>query len=340
MNKESTGRLRALGVFFSAAAARIGPPLAVFCAAAFLTAAAHAQNYPSKPILMIVPITGAGEVMMRMVTQKMSDNMKQQVVTEIQPGAGGLIGAERLARAAPDGYTIGGLSDSVVATLPNLYRKAQYDPVKSFAPISMVAAITWVLVVHNSIPAKNVKELIALAKARPGQIDYASGGNGSPHHIVMEMFKAATNTALIHIPYRGSTQGMMDVISGRIPVMFSALASVLQFVESGKLRALGVVSAERSSLLPAAPTLSESGLPGFAFTTWGAIYAPQGTPRAIVDLLSAETVKALNDPAVRNRLLALGLVPGGSTPEHLGAETRKVHAQRAKIIKDAGIKVE
>jgi tripartite-type tricarboxylate transporter receptor subunit TctC len=314
--------------------------LTVICAAVLLSMPVRAQPYPAKPILMIVPVTGAVEVMMRIVTQKMSDNLKQQIVTEIQPGAGGLIGTERVARAAPDGYTIGGLSDSVVATLPSLYAKVSYDPVNSFAPVSMVAAITWALVVHNSIPARNVKELIALAKARPGQLDYASGGNGSPHHIVMEMYKAAMGSSLTHVPYRGATQGIMDVVSGRIPVMFSALANVLPFVEAGKLRAVGIVSAQRSPLLPAVPTLSESGLPGFVFTTWAGIYAPQGTPRTIVDLLNAETVKAVNDAAVRDRLLALGLDPGTSTPEQLAIETRKVHAERAKIIKNAGIKVE
>lgn len=321
---------------------KISSRLNLVCAAMALTAVVHAQGYPTRPIQMIIPLqaASAGDVMMRMVTQKMAENIGQQIVIDNQAGAAGIIGAERLARAAPDGYTIGAMGLSVLTFVPNLHRKVPYDPLKSFEPISMVAAVTFVMIVHPSIPARNVKELIALAKANPGQLDFSSGGNGSPQHIAMEMFRSATGISLTHVPYRGATQAALDVLGGRIPVMFTALSIVLSSIREGKVRPLGVASASRSSLLPDVPTVSESGVPGFTFASWNGIYAPQGTPRPIIERLNSETVKAVNDSVVRERLLGLGLEPGSSTPEQLGAETRNYHARMAKLFKEAGIKVE
>lgn len=310
------------------------------------TASAHAQpqlqTYPAKPIQMIIPLAAASavDVMLRIVAQKMADNMGQQITIENVPGASGLIGGERLARAAPDGYTLGGFSDTVVSTVPLLYPKAAYDPFTSFAPVGMVAGITVTMFVHPSVPAKTVGEFVALAKARPGQIDFASGGNGSPMHVMMEMFKAATGTSLTHVPYKGSTQAVLDVVSGRVPVMITSLAAVIEFIRAGKLRSLGVGSGQRSSLLPEVPTLSEAGVPGFVVLPWGAIFAPQNTPAAAVERLNAEIAKALGDNAVRQRLLALALEPGAGSPEQLGLETRAAHARMAKLIRDIGLKLD
>ena len=316
--------------------------LSVFFAGILLAVSANAQTYPAKPIQMIVPLQAgsAGDVMMRIVAQKMSESLGQQIVIDNQAGAAGLIGAERIARAAPDGYTIGGISDSVLNFAPNLYPKVNFDPVNSFEPVSTVATITWVMIVHPSVPATNVREFIALAKAKPGQLDFSSGGNGSPQHIAMELFKAATATSLTHVPYRGATQAALDVLGGRIPVMFTALSIVLPNIKEGKLRALAITNSKRSTLLPGVPTISEAGVPGFVFNTWAGIYAPQGTPKPVIERLNAETIRAAGDPAVRERLLGLGMEAGSSTPEQLGTMTREGLAKMTKLIKGLGIKAE
>ena len=285
-------------------------------------------------------VASAADITLRIVAQKMSENMGQQIAIENQPGAAGLIGAERVARAAPDGYTLGGFADSVLTFVPNLYQKVNYDPLTSFEPVSMVAAVIWVMSVHPSVPARSIREFVALAKKHPGTLDYSSGGNGSPQHVATELFKASTGISLTHIPYRGATQASLDVVSGRIPVTMGALSIMLPYIKEGRLRALAVLSDRRSALLPDVPTGLEPGAPGFAFSTWIAIYAPRATPRPVIERLNAETVQAVNEPAIRERLLALGLEPGSSTPEQLATETRNGLAKMARIIKDAGIKVE
>ena len=313
---------------------RIVSALAAFAVAA----SALAQDYPAKPILMLMPLQAgsAVDVMMRIVAQKMSENMGRQIVVENQPGAAGLIGAERLKRAAPDGYTIGALNDSILTMIPNI-RQVPYDPVKDFAPVSIVASITWVMIASNDLPAKTVLELIALAKARPGKIDYSSGGNGSPQHVAMEAFKAATGVYLVHIPYRGATQAALDVISNQVQVHLGAVSIVQPHIKSGKLRALAVPSPNRSPLLPDVPTMTEAGVPGFEWRTWAAIAAPAGTPRAIVDRLNAETVKAVNDPGVREKLIAQGLEPVGSAPEQVTQWTEAGLKRMGDIVKRAAI---
>src|SRR5437660_6903020 len=203
-----------------------------------------AQTYPAKPILAVMPLQAgsAVDVMIRIVAQKMSDDMGQQVVIENQPGAAGSIGAERVKRSPADGYTVGALNDSILTMIPNI-RQVAYDPVKDFAPVGVVAAITWVMVVSNELPAKTVPEFVALAKSRPGKIDYSSGGNGSPQHVAMEAFKAATGIDVVHIPYRGATQAAADVMSNRVQVHFGAVSIVLPYIKDGRMRALGVLSA-------------------------------------------------------------------------------------------------
>lgn len=311
-----------------------------FLGAALLAAAlpCAAQQYPSKPILVVMPLQAgsAVDVMIRIVAQKMSDNLGQQIVIENQPGAAGSIGAERVKRAAPDGYTLGALNDSILTMIPNI-RQVAYDPMKDFAPVGVVAAITWVMVVSNELPAKTVPEFVALAKSRPGKIDYSSGGNGSPQHVAMEAFKAATGIDVVHIPYRGATQAAVDVMSNRVQAHFSAVSIVLPYIRDGRMRALGVPSSARSPLLPAVPTFTEAGVPGFEWRTWASFVAPLGTPAPVVERLNAELIKAVNTPEVRDKLIAQGLEPIGSKPETVtqwtqaGLERMRDIVQRAKI---------
>src|SRR5256885_10234663 len=248
-----------------------------FLAAAALTASlpCAAQGYPSKPILMLMPLQAgsAVDVMIRIVAQKMGEDIGQQIVIENQPGAAGSIGAERVKRAAPDGYTVGVLNDSILTMIPNI-RQVAYDPLKDFVPVGVVAAITWVMVVSNELPAKSVAELVALAKSQPGKIDYSSGGNGSPQHVAMEAFKAATGVYVTRIPYRGATQAALDVIPNQVQAHFSAVSIVLPYIKSGRMRALGVPSATRSPLLPEVPTMAEAGVPGFEWRTWASLVVP------------------------------------------------------------------
>src|SRR3954463_1880122 len=275
-------------------------------AAAFLllswALACPAQDYPAKPILFLMPLQAgsAVDVMLRIVAQKMSDNLGRQIVVENQPGAAGMIGAERVKRAAPDGYTIGVLNDSILTMIPNV-RPVPYDPVKDFVPIGVVAGITWVLVANNDLPVKSVADLVTFAKSRPGKIDYSSGGVGSPQHVAMEAFKAATGVYLVHIPYRGATQAALDVITNQVQVHFSAVSIVQPHIRAGRMRALGVPGAARSPLLPEVPTMAEAGLPGFEWRTWASLMLPVGTAKPIVVRLNAGLVKAVNAPDVRDK---------------------------------------
>jgi len=315
-----------------------------FLAGAALAAASlpcAAQAYPAKPLLMLMPLQAgsAVDVMIRIVAQKMGENLGQQIVIENQPGAAGSIGAERVKRAAPDGYTVGVLNDSILTMIPNI-RQVAYDPVKDFVPVGVVAAITWVMVVSNELPAKSVSEFVALAKSRPGKIDYSSGGNGSPQHVAMEEFKAATGIDLVHIPYRGATQAAVDVMSNRVQVHLGAVSIMLPYIKDGRMRALGVPSAARSPLLPAVPTVAEAGVPGFEWRTWASFVVPIATPNTIVERLNAEMVKAVNAPEVRERLIAQGLEPIGSKPEMVTQWTRDGLARMRDIVQRAKIQAE
>src|SRR4051812_27858017 len=243
--------------------------------------------FPSKPILMVVPLAAGSAVdaAARIVAQRMSINMGQSIVIENQPGAAGLIGAERVAKAAPDGYTIGGFNDSIMTMLPNLYAKMTWDIVKDFEPVSLVATVEWGLVASNDAPFKTAGDLIAAAKANPGKIFYASGGNGSPQHIAMALFASNAGVTMTHVPYKGATQAAIDVAGGQVPVAFQGLATVSSLVRGGKLRLLGVTTREPLAQFPGVPTVATSGLPGFEFNSWFAIMAPAGTPRDIVATL-------------------------------------------------------
>jgi tripartite-type tricarboxylate transporter receptor subunit TctC len=245
-----------------------------------------------------------------------------------------------VSRAPPDGYLIGGISDSVLNFAANLVEKVNFDPVNSFEPVTLVANVSWVLVANPALGAKTLGDLMSQARAKPGVIDYASAGNGSPHHIAMEMLTRPQRITMNHIPYKGASQSLIDVVSGQVPVMFSATSVALPFIKQGKLIALGVPAAKRSPLLPDVPTFAEGGVAGFNFATWVAMYAPKGTPAPIVNRLNAEVRKALEDSAVREKLLSLGLEPAPNTPAQLAKMTADGNAAVKKIIKDAGIKVE
>jgi len=307
--------------------------------AACAASLAQAQSYPAKPILMMVPLAAGSslDVVLRLITQKMSENMGQSIVVENQAGAAGMIGAERFMRAAPDGYTLAAFNDSVLTMVPNLRAKVAYDPVASFAPISLMVNNSWILVAHPSLPAKDVAELIALAKAKPGVINYSSGGNGSPQHIAMALFESMAGIKLTHVPYKGTTQATLDVMSGQIPMMFSGTNAVVNQVRDGKLRGLAVGGLTRSPLLPTVPTVAETGLPGYEFVTWMGMFAPLNTPKDIIARVNAEVARALAAPDLRERLNAQAVEVKTSTPEELAVLTKNRLAQMAKLIKDAGI---
>jgi tripartite-type tricarboxylate transporter receptor subunit TctC len=295
--------------------------------------------YPDRPIKMIVPLAAASavDVAARIVTQKMADNMGQQIVIINQPGASGLIGAEQVARAEPDGYTIGGFNDSIMTMVPNLQPNMRWDTLKDFAPVSLVATVEWGLIASNNTSYKTAADLIAAAKAAPGKIDYSSGGPGSPQHLAMAIFASSAGISLTHVPYKGATQAATDIAGGQIPVGFQGLGTVAAMVRSGQLRLIGVTTEQRLPQFPDVPTVAESGLPGFFFNSWFAILAPAGTPKDIIARLNAEVRKALADPQIRDKLENLGLSVRGSSPAELGVMTREQLTKYARVIKEMGI---
>jgi tripartite-type tricarboxylate transporter receptor subunit TctC len=312
-------------------------------ALAFVAGAAAAQGtYPNKPVRVIIPLAAASAVdnAARVLTARMSENMQQPFVLENIAGAAGLIGAERLAKSAPDGYTIGAFNDSILTMLPNLHAKMPFDVIKDFEPVSLVGTIEWGLIASNDAPYKSATDLIAAATANPGKINYASGGNGSPQHIAMALFASTANISLVHVPYKGATQAATDVAAGQVPVGMQGLGTVASLVRAGKLRLIGVGTPQRHPQFPDVPTIAESGLPGFTFTSWFAIVAPAGTPKDIVVRLNAEITRALATPDVREKLAAQGFTVRGTSQEELGSITRAQLARYAKVMKEAGIKAE
>ena len=305
----------------------------------FWAGLANAQaNYPGRTIQTIMPLqAGSGvDILMRPITQKMSENLGQVITIENIPGGAGLIGTAKVAQSSGDGYILGAFNDSILTMLPNLYKKIDYDPVQSFTPISEVAAITFVMVANPSFPGNTAADLVRIAKEKPGKIDYASGGNGSPQHIGMEIFRQYTGAPIVHIPYRGAAAAVTDVMAGQVPVMISALSVVLPHIRAGKLKVLGVASKGRSPLLPNTPTISES-VKGYEFSTWGALLAPKGTSPAIIEKLNESLATALKDQKLREQLIQQGFefVPLG--PDHLKEMIAQGLVKMKKVIKDGGI---
>lgn len=313
----------------------------VFAAIVLLAGGANGQPYPAKPIRMIIgfPPGGATDISARAIAQKLSESLGQQVIVDNRPGAASNIGAEAVARAAPDGYTLfqGTVSTSIN---PSLYSKLAYDPVRDFAAIALLANTPFLLVVHPSVPAVNVKELVTFAKARPGQLNYASAGAGSGAHLFMELFTAHTGLKLVHVSYRGAAAATTDVIAGQVPLMFDNIFTTLPIAKSGKFRALAVSTAQRSAIAPELPTVAESGVPGYDANAWFGLFAPAATPRELIARLNAETVKALQTPDMRERLRGLGATPGGGSPEQFATFFKNEVAKWGRVIKQVGVKLD
>ena len=301
---------------------------------------AVAQGYPNRPIRLIVPYPPGGntDVVARLISTHMSQKLGQPIVVDNKPGGSTIIGTDLLSKAAPDGYTIGLITDSL-AINPMFFDKLPYDSVKDFEMVSQLVSVPLVLLARSSLNVRNVQELIALSKAQPGKLNYASIGEGSPHHLLMEWLKAMTGIQMTHIPYRGVAQALTDVAGGQVDLMISGTATISQFLKSGKLVALGVTGAKREASLPDVPTIAEQGLPQFELTTLGfAIAAPAGTPRAVVARLNQEIASALAVPEVKERLEGLGTVGTHTSLTEAGTIIDRVVAQWSRIIKASGVK--
>jgi tripartite-type tricarboxylate transporter receptor subunit TctC len=318
-------------------------PLPVFAALACLLAtAAHGQTYPSKPIRVIVsyPAGGANDIVARAVGQKLVEMLGQSVVVDNRSGAGGTIGADVAAKSPPDGYTLL-MAAGAHALAPSLYIKLPYDIVKDFAPVSLAAKSSYLLVVHPSVPAKNVKELIALSKARPGKLNYASSGIGAPPHLAAEMFGTMTGTTMTHVPYKGDTPAIADLLGGHVDLAFLAISATSPHIKAGKLRALAVTSAQRTSAMPELPTVAEAGgLKDYDVSTWWGLLAPAGTPREAVDRLSQSVAKVAAMPDIKQRFTELGLDATANTPEQFSIFLKSEIDKFAKLAKLAGVKPE
>jgi len=316
--------------------------LAVASVVTLVAGAACAQQYPAKAIRMVIgfPPGGGTDIVGRIVAQKLSEVLGQQVLPDNRGGAAGQIGTEIVAKAPPDGHTLLMAHIAALSILPSLVAKLPYDPARDFAPVSLVAIGPNLLVVHPSLPVRTVKDLIALARARPGQLQFASPGSGSVQHLAGELFNLQAKVSMLHVPYKGSGQSIIDLISGQIHLDFDSIPPVLGHVKSGRLRAIAVTSAKRFSLLPAIPTVSESGVPGFDMSTWWGLIAPAGVSKEIVSRLHAETTRLLRQPDVREKIANVGAETVGNSPEEFAAFILSERLKYAKIVKDANIKLD
>ena len=314
----------------------------LFVFAALCAASAWSQGYPSKPIKIIVPFPPGGttDVVGRVVAQHLSENLGQQVVLENRGGAGGTVGAEAAARAAPDGYTLFYASTSTLSISPNLYRRLPYDPRTSFAPISLVASAPMFVTINSKVAAMTLRQFIELAKQRPGEFHYSSSGNGTPVHIGTELFKSLAGVNLVHVPYRGGGPALQAVMAGDVQVMVNSLAVVLPQIQSGRLRALAVTSTARDPELPEVPTTAEAGVPGFLFSLWNGLVAPAGTPPEIIARLNSALLKAIASPSMVQVLSRQGLQATGNTPEQFGAFIASELSLWEKLIRESGAKVD
>ena len=300
------------------------------------------SGYPSRPIRFIAPFPpgGSSDVLCRLLGQKLSERLGQPVAVENRPGAGANIGHEFAAKQPPDGYTILISSSSTLATNPHLYKRLGFDPINDFAPISMVASAGQVLVVHPSVPATSVRELVALAKAKPGQLNFGSGGKGIQSHISGEMFKSATGVDIVHVPYKGTVQAVSDLVAGQVQMVFADMVPAMPHIRAGRLRPLAVTTAERSPVLPDVPTMIEAGVPGYRTGVWWAVMAPRGTPPAIVDRLNAELGRIVALPDVREKYASLGVETEHGTPQQVTEKIRTDTLEVARVLKAAGVEPE
>lgn len=303
---------------------------------------AQAQPFPSKPVRIVNPFApgGATDIIARHMAQKLTEGWGQAVIVENRPGASGAIGVELVAKSVPDGYTLLIATQTTHAANPALYAKLPYDAARDFAPLTLAGSTPLALVVHPSLGVSSLKELLDFARKNPGRLLYASGGNGTSQHLTTELMKSLSKTFIVHIPYKGAGPAMVDLLGGQVNFMFDNLPTALPHVKAGKLRALAVSTASRSQLAPELPTMAEAGLPGFDLATWFAFFAPAATPRDIVEKISGDMRRALNQPDTRERLTAIGVDIRASTADELAGFQRAELAKWAKIIKDSGAKLD
>jgi tripartite-type tricarboxylate transporter receptor subunit TctC len=305
-------------------------------------ALAQAPNYPARPIRLVIPVAPGGnaDTLCRTTSQKVAESLGQQIVVDNRPGANGNIGMELVARAAPDGYTLVHGYIANVAIAPSLMTKLPFDPVKDYAPITQLASSPNIIVVHHAVPARNMKELIALSKAKPKSINFSSAGVASVGHLAGEYFNTALGADFQHVPYKGSGQGVIDLVAGQIQMLIGGMSSVMPHIKAGRLRAVGVTGAQRSPAVPDVPTVAESVMPGYEATAWYGLLAPAGTPRAITSRLHSEYAKALALPDVKQRLENLGFEIVGSPPEVFSAYIKTEIVKWAKVFKAWGARAE
>ena len=301
-----------------------------------------AQNYPVKPVRLIVPFAAGGnvDITARQIAPGLSELLGQNFIVDNRVGAGGVIGAEAVAKAAPDGYTLMMGSNSTVSVAPSLYPKLAYHPVRDFAPVSLVATTPFVLVVHPSVPARSVKELIALAKTKSGRLAMASGGTGSSNHLVGELFQSLTGAKFTHVPYKGAGPAGVDLMAGQVDLLFDQLSSSVGPLKSGRIRALAVTSAARTAVFPEIPTMKEAGVADFEVTNITGVLAPAGTSAEIIGRLNAAILKVLGSASVKERFAGLALEPAPSTPEQFSVYIKEDFARWTKVVRDASIKVD
>jgi tripartite-type tricarboxylate transporter receptor subunit TctC len=311
-------------------------------AAMTLSLSAAAQTYPERPIRVIVgvPAGGTPDVMARAVTTGMSKILGQALVVDNRGGAGGLIGTEVAAKSVPDGYTLLVSSPGPLTIIPHLQTKIAYDPLKDFVPIGMIASNPFLLIAHPSVPARSLKELIALAKAQPGKLNYASAGNGAANHLAMELFKSMAGVNITHVPYKGAPQAVTDVLAGHMNMMFNSIPPVLAQIKAERLRALGVGSNKRSPQLPDVPTITEAGVPGYEAITWFGMLAPARTPKAILARISDAFTRVIETPALRAQLEAQGAEPGSGSGQKFAALIRREFERYATVVKTSGAKID
>src|SRR5713226_2079940 len=315
--------------------------LASFFILIFSTVALAQESYPSRPLRFILPFPPGGgtDILGRLIAERMTARLGQPVVTENRGGAGGNVGAEAAARSAPDGYTIVLVAPSL-AISTSLYSKLSYDPVKDFAPISLVATVPNVMVTHPSVPAGTLAEFIRLAKTKPGEMNFGSGGSGTSNHLAGELFNIVAGVKLVHVPYKGVNLAMNDVLSGQIHLVVIGVPAAAPHIKAGKLRALALVAPQRASALPEVPTVAEAGLPKFEVTTWYGILAPAGTPKTIVTRLNTELVKIMHAPELKERLAAMATDPATSTPEEFADYIKREIVKWGEVVRQAGLKAD
>src|SRR5450759_2483433 len=304
--------------------------------------AAAAQSYPSKPIRIIVPLAPGGnvDIVARTIAQQLTENLGQQVIVENRPGASSLVGTQQVAKAAPDGYTLLAVANTF-AMVPSIVANPGYDPLKDFAGITLTCLVPQVLVVNPALPVKSVKELIALAKARPGQLTYATSGAGGTGHMATELFSRQVGVKMLHVPYKGNAQAIIDVIGGQVMLMFDQVSTSEPYIKAGKLRGLAVTSRTRSPLFPDLPTIDESGAPGFEDITFNGLVAPAGTPRDVLVRMNEEVAKVVRAPNLRKRFLERGVeLKASASPEEFTAHVKAEVEKKGKLAREAGIKLE